>query len=352
MVWGGTLLCIVSLICASFAKEGWQLLLSQGIGYGVGVLVVYYPILAMVNSWFYARRGFAYGVLFAAAGASGTGLPFLINVLLERFGYRWTLRGYAIGIIILLTPTFPFCHGRPLNKGLHDTSRKPNWEILKNPSLIVFSLANLFQGLAYYIPSLYLPSYASTLNLSTTQVVFIIALLNASQVIAQVLLGHISDTTSVFLLAPISTLGAAAVTLGLWYFGHTAGTVLAYSVLFGLFTGGFTSLWARFNMSLSSDKATQEFAYGLLATQRGLGIVLAGPISTALFRMGSDVALPATRHMYGPLTLFVFACTIMASFGGLGFVLPKEKGAPPPSPPVSRRGSVWELPRRYSRYVT
>jgi MFS family permease len=158
MIWGGWIACILSLFAASFATKVWHLIVTQGVAYGVGFLVLYYALLSMLNEWFVKRRGLAYGVLFAAAGISGTGLPFLIQVLLQKYGFAATLRGYAIILFVLIGPTLPLCRGRFSSSSKDKPCRKVEWAILKNPIFWAFSFSNLFQGLAFYLPGIYLPS--------------------------------------------------------------------------------------------------------------------------------------------------------------------------------------------------
>ena len=61
----------------------------------------------MVNEWFLTRRGLANGVLFAATGMNGIILPFVIEVLLQKYGYRITLRATAVALVVLIGPIIP-----------------------------------------------------------------------------------------------------------------------------------------------------------------------------------------------------------------------------------------------------
>jgi hypothetical protein len=63
MIWGGWLLCILALISSSFATQVSHLIITQGFLYGFGFLIMYYPLLNMMNEWFIQRRGLAYGIL-------------------------------------------------------------------------------------------------------------------------------------------------------------------------------------------------------------------------------------------------------------------------------------------------
>jgi len=62
LIWGGWIICVVSLIAASCASELWHLVLSQGLAFSIGFSILYYPMLNMLNDWWDERRGFAYGI--------------------------------------------------------------------------------------------------------------------------------------------------------------------------------------------------------------------------------------------------------------------------------------------------
>ncbi|THV65571.1 major facilitator superfamily transporter, partial [Aureobasidium pullulans] len=76
MIWIGWPICILGLALGSFASSLEALILSQGIAYGTGFLIFYYPILSMVDEYWIAKRGMAYGILCAASGFSGAFMPF------------------------------------------------------------------------------------------------------------------------------------------------------------------------------------------------------------------------------------------------------------------------------------
>jgi len=80
------------LLAASFSTKVWHIVVTQGIEYGTGFLVLYCALLSMLNKWFVKRRGIAFDILLAAAGISGTVLPFLIQIVLNMNSFqrmRW-----------------------------------------------------------------------------------------------------------------------------------------------------------------------------------------------------------------------------------------------------------------------
>lgn len=85
--------------------------LLQGVHFGIAGGVLYFPILKMLPQWFVRRRGLATGIIFAGPGIGGTiasachsfesltssyhtagfEFSFLLQTLLARDGFRWTL---------------------------------------------------------------------------------------------------------------------------------------------------------------------------------------------------------------------------------------------------------------------
>ena len=156
MIWAGWLFCTASLLAASFARRTWHLILAQGVGYGIGFLALYYALLDLLAEWFVARRGAAFGVVFSAAGVSGTALSFILKASLGRFGFRYTLRGYAAAIFVLVGPGLPLLRAR-LPREERGRRGDPRRRVLRCPLFWFLSLSNLFQSLAAFLPIVYLP---------------------------------------------------------------------------------------------------------------------------------------------------------------------------------------------------
>jgi hypothetical protein len=58
MIWAGWVIRSAGLLGASFSRSVWHLILTQGFANGIGFLVLYYPLLSMLNEWFVKGRGF------------------------------------------------------------------------------------------------------------------------------------------------------------------------------------------------------------------------------------------------------------------------------------------------------
>lgn len=143
--------------------------------------------------------------------------------------------------------------------------------------------------------------------------------------LGQILLGYISDKLNIFLLVGASTAGSAIVSCGLWLSASCIEHLLAFSVLYGLFAGGFSVLYARFVSCLTDDPAIGLWLYGMFAFQRGVGNIVSGPVSSELLKMVSGKLKADPAAAYQPLILFVGMAFVVAALGGVGFFFQRRE---------------------------
>lgn len=322
MIVFGWTLCVLGLIGASFCNSVITLIITQGIVYGLGFLILYYPLLSMLNEWFDKRRGLAYGILFGAAGISGIVLPFIFEVLLKRYGYKTTLRGYAIALLVLSGPVLPLLKGR-LPARSSASAHKTDHSFFHRPLFYFLAASNLFQGFAFYLPFLYLPSYASVLGYSTSKGALLLALVNVAQIIGQAVFGQLSDRLDIHVLLFASSAVSAVALFTLWGLAGAFGPLVVFSLLYGWFAAGYVVLWPRFGTTLSDDPMAAQSIYSVLAFEKGVGNVLAGPISSALMKRRVEDGAYGIGRFEG-VVLFAGGCMALSSLGVLGWFVRKH----------------------------
>ncbi|QSZ31737.1 hypothetical protein DSL72_001305 [Monilinia vaccinii-corymbosi] len=180
-IWLGLPLCILSLVAGSFCTSVHGLIWTQGVMYGCGFLTLTYPIISMLNEWWIVRKGMAFGLISAASGVSGAGMPFLIQFLLSRYGYQTALRIIAIGITIFTVPLLPLLRGR-LPPSERSSLARTNWAFVKTKLFWVYGASTLVYGMGFFYPGVYLPSYATSVGLSGTQGAAVLAVMSVAQV--------------------------------------------------------------------------------------------------------------------------------------------------------------------------
>ncbi|KAJ2243474.1 hypothetical protein GGI13_006586, partial [Coemansia sp. RSA 455] len=107
-VWSYRKLCFVGIVImalgqllASFCKEPWQLCLTEGIVFGLGIGLVFSPTSTAPARWFTKRRGLATGIAVAGVGVGGLVIAPLTEYLVRKTSVEWSLRISAIYIIVL-----------------------------------------------------------------------------------------------------------------------------------------------------------------------------------------------------------------------------------------------------------
>ncbi|KLJ09779.1 hypothetical protein EMPG_14812 [Blastomyces silverae] len=317
MVIAGSVICVLSLVWASFANSIRELIASQGVLYGIGVLVVYAPLVSMLNEWFVERRGLAYGIVFAGGGVSGVGLPFLVEWLLAAYGYRTALRGIAIAQAVLVVPILPLIKGRRLPPSTrNERTARVEFDFVHKPQFWVLMFSNLFQGFAIYVPSIYLPTFATLAGLSPRMGALLLSAFNIASTLGQVGFGHLSDRfNNIYILVFITTFVSAVASFLVWGYAQSLAPLLAFAILFGLFGGSYVVFWPKFAL-LSKDHL---FLYGLMAFGKGVGNVVTGPITAKL------LALPASSGYglgtYKHVIIYTGTLLLASSVGIVGWPL-------------------------------
>jgi MFS family permease len=338
--------CIIGLVSGAFCKSLPTLIITQGACYGIGISILDVPTLLILNTWFLERRGLAYGILFATTDLVGFILCYIANALLSRHGFKTTLLVFAALIFVIPGAGIWLFVERVSN--LNSTSghssdyqadlpqapppKDPcgNELVIKaivyyrHPFFYILSVSNIFQAFAFYIPFIYLPSYAVDLGCTSTQATTVLAVANLAQVIGELCFGKISDIIPIRGLCVLgSSLGASLATLLLWGFARSYSTLIIFGIVYGAFASGLIALWARIGMFFGEEDA--QSVYSVMSLGRGIGNVASGPISAALIS-SSNQARVINRAAYGlgkyqPIIFFVGSCTAFSAvLAALGYI--------------------------------
>jgi predicted MFS family arabinose efflux permease len=321
MILVGWPLCILGLVAGSFAEGLGMLVLTQGVMYGVGFLIFYYPILTMVDEFWVRRRGMAYGFLCSASGASGAAMPLVLQALLTRFGYRVTLRAVAVALVVLTGPLIPLLRGRVEQQS---SSLRTDWSFLRKRLFWTYSVSNLLMGLGYFLPSLYLTSYASSIGLSGPKGALLLALMSVSQVFGQFTFGYLSDRkVSLNALILVSLSVAATATFSIWAVARSLAPLVIFAILYGFIGAGYTAMWARMVTAVSDEPSASQAMFSLFCFGKGVGNVLAGPISAGLLRLATG-STGYGHGMYKAVVVFTGVCLVLSA-GSLSATYLKPK---------------------------
>ena len=97
------------------------------------------------------------------------------------------------------------------------------------------------ESLGYFIPSIYLPTFARSIGLSPSMGTLLVALVNAASVPSTIILGMLIDRFHVTTVILLSTVGAVISVFLFWGCSDTLPLLIVFSILYGLSAGGFVS---------------------------------------------------------------------------------------------------------------
>ncbi|KAK0630770.1 major facilitator superfamily domain-containing protein [Bombardia bombarda] len=345
----GLLAMCAALALSSLATTVPQLIVTQGILYALGGSVAYSPCIIYLDEWFVKRKGLAYGIMWSGTGLGGVVLPILLEHLLSSYGFQTTLRLFGGLMFALSAPLAWFIKPRlpirPFNTNYNNSDNEENHHtlsggtsvnlnfVLSRPFLL-YQLANIVEATGYFLPAIYLPSYArSAIGASPFPSALTLLLLNVASVFGCVAMGSLIDRIHVTTCILVSTLGTVAGTFLLWGFSASLPLLYVFCIVYGLFAGSFTSAWPGIMREVARQQreeredgdgsggdnakapADPTMVFAFLALGRGVGNMVSGPLSEALMRDAPwrGQAFGGYGSGYGGLIAFTGATAL---FGG------------------------------------
>jgi MFS family permease len=287
----GLFLSALALGLSSLCTTVPQLIVTQGILFGIGGCVAYCPCTLYIDEWFVRRKGLAYGIVWSAAGAGGAVFPVVLQLLLSSLGFETATRICAAIFFGLSAPLTYFIKPR-LPYAATVRSRRLNMRFVTSRLFGLHQLANVVQATGYFLPAIYLPTYARvTLGASAFLSAFTLLLLNVAVTAGLVVMGSLSDRLHVTTCMVISATGAAASVLLVWGFSVSLPVLYLFCILYGFFAGSWASIWPGIMREVSTRGESEGYGYadpimvhGHLCVGRGVGNIVSGPLSDSLIR--------------------------------------------------------------------
>ncbi|KAJ5928202.1 hypothetical protein N7466_007158 [Penicillium verhagenii] len=310
----GIVIVCISLALSSFASNTTQLILAQGVAYGIGACFSYTPSILYMSEWFVKRKGLAFGISLAGSGVSGVIFPPLIEWLLGNYGVNTTLRVSAVALFILAVP-FLYWHKPRLPPPKTPSYERLNFSFLLSRVYNIYQLGNTVEALGFFLPTIYLPTYARSLGASEIVSSLTVTLINLSWVFSSVIMGFLSDryhcTTCIF----ISTVGTVLSVFFVWGFAINVPVLYVFCVAYGLLAGGYTATWAGVAEEIERANPASDVSviYPFMEFGRGIGNLVSGPLSEALLKADNweGSAFGVYGSGYGTLVVFTGATALI-----------------------------------------
>ena len=173
----GMCLFVLGVFMTSISRTYYQLLLAQGVCCGVGMGLLFIPIMSVVATyWTSKRKSLALGCMLCGAAVGGMLLPLMFNSLLTQIGFGWTLRVFGFVAIMLFA-----CAQALLKKRLppKEGVRILEIEALKDGIFVLFVIGSFVNFLGLYFAFFFISSYArNILGLSFSRANHLLLVIN------------------------------------------------------------------------------------------------------------------------------------------------------------------------------
>ncbi|GAP83564.1 putative monocarboxylate transporter protein [Rosellinia necatrix] len=277
---------------ASLSTSIWHLLLTQGLLAGLGMSLLYFPLLAPAPEYFTTHRATAMGFILAGGGAGGLILSPVIRALLSSIGGRWTLRALAISYLVAGLPiawAVPRSRFAGVSSACMPERRETHVSrsLASRPTFIFSVVAAFLQAAGAQLPIAFIPSYTVVLGQSASQGASLLAISNAINAVSRVLTGYAGDRLgrqnlvvltlllsglSVFAFWLSSVLATTSASFSLW---------LAFIVFYSFSAGGY---YALFPALIAEVFGIRQYAAvnAVILFVRGLGTLFGTPVGGQL----------------------------------------------------------------------
>ncbi|KAF8802188.1 MFS general substrate transporter [Phlegmacium glaucopus] len=302
----GTICCLTSTMTTSVCTEYYQYILSQGVLFGLGVGLLFYPSLSSISTHFSKYRATALGVAVAGSSVGGVLYPIILQALFAKVGFGWGVR--ISGLLSAVV-----CVAATLMVSSLFSQKKPgpyfDIKTITDPRFALLATGSSFVALGLFIPFFYVVDYARYLSIPDHMAFYVLAVMNAGGVLGRIAPAYLSDRIGRFnLLIPCAFF--AGLSCIFWLFTQSLVSVMLFSSIYGFFSGAFVSLVTPCVAQIS-DIAKIGTTIGMLYSIISFPSLLGGPAAGALLARnhGSFIGL----IVFSGSTIIVGSFFILAS---------------------------------------
>ncbi|KAJ3367634.1 hypothetical protein GGF31_007183 [Allomyces arbusculus] len=311
VVFAGTIVIGIAIALASFATQVWHLCLTQGVLFGVGCSLVYYPVTSLPSQWWVKNRSLATGIGMAGSGAGPLVYSLVISELLPRLGSKVTLRVMGAGTVAILLVATALIRTRfPARRRSTTNADSSIWTPLRDRRLQLILASRLCISIGYLLPFVFLPNYVvAVVGAPPSFAALLLTLINALSFAGRIITGWLADRAGNVNMYALSILLTGSGTLALWLpAGNVHGMLIAYASVFGLTAGAYIALLPSVLAQLFGAHRLPSML-GSVAIANAVGNLAGPPIAGALITAGKG-ALWSPALDYGGA--IVFSGVVMA----------------------------------------
>ncbi|KAH8587383.1 major facilitator superfamily domain-containing protein [Bisporella sp. PMI_857] len=279
----GSFLAVLGLFMSALSTQYWQLFLAQGVCCGLGNGCLFCPSMSLLSTYFTKKRSLAIGIAAAGGATGGMVFPAMVQQLLPKIGFAWTMR--TLGFVQLAL--FLICNlGIKVRMPPRTTGALIDWKSFKEMTYVLFATGMFFNYWGVYFAYYYLGSFArSIIGLPYTESINLLIVLNGVGVLGRTIPNYFADRW----FGPLNTLiPVALVSSGLsfaWIGVMSQGGLYVWTVVYGFVGAAIQSLFPATLSSLTTDLRMAGTRMGMVFTIVSFAVLTGPPIAGQLIQM-------------------------------------------------------------------
>ena len=292
---------------ASISTSYYQILLSQGICSPIGASAIFYAATSAVSTWFSHHRALAMGITVAGSGLGGVIFPILVEHLLPKIGFPWTMRVAAFLILGLLIPA-----NLTVKSRLPPTPRSFGFRAFIKPlgelPFVLMVVGSFFMFFGIFLPFNFIVLQAEAIGMPRSLSTYLVAILNGASVFGRTIPSYVADRLGRFNVTIITIFITGIICLAIWLPAQSNGPVIVFAALYGFFSGAVVSV-APACIAQIGDIREFGLRNGVIWAIAGVAALCGNPVGGALLAGGS--------FSFARLQIFTGVVILVGAFGWL-----------------------------------
>lgn len=256
----GTFFHVFGIMMTSLCKEYWQFILAQGICSPLGLNAIFNAGTSTITTWFFKKRGAAYGIMAAGSGLGGILFPIMASHLIPEVGFGWAMRICAFLILGLLLVAMLTVKSR-LPPKPRAFELKVFWEPFLDTRFNLVTISSFLFFMGLFIPINFIEVQAAASGMSTRLAGYLISILNAARYATPSILAHrnaqllmfhsifgriipgiLADKFGRFNMQLFMSFFAGIIVLALALPASSNAAFIVFAILYGFASGAYVSL--------------------------------------------------------------------------------------------------------------
>ncbi|KAK2011955.1 major facilitator superfamily transporter [Colletotrichum eremochloae] len=241
LLYGGTVVYVFGLMMTSLSTKYYQFILAQSIVSSVGSSACFNAAMVSVTSWFFRRRGAAFGIMASGSSVGGVVLPIMMTKLIAQVGFPWAIRAVAFLFLFLLSIACLTVKSR-LPPRPRPLVLREYVDSLREPPMAITVCAMFLFFWGMFLPFNFVILQAKAQGMDENLVIYLLPIMNAVSIFGRIIPGIVADKIGRYNAMVFITLMSAVFCLGLWIPGKSNAAIIVFLIIFGFSSGGFISL--------------------------------------------------------------------------------------------------------------